>query len=128
TVRSHPEHPGLEVLGEMLLAGAGATGAATGYARVDYYTPPGLAPAWGDVRFTVVGTEGYLEVRSVDQSVLVVDGERQETISCTEEASGWGARYLDGTLVTREHVFAVTEACLRAQAGARRPGIDGSRG
>jgi predicted dehydrogenase len=128
TVRSHSEHPGVEVLGEMLLAGSSAAGAVTGYARVDYLTPAGLAPAWGDVRFTVVGTEGYLEVRSVDQTVLVVDGDRQETIACTEEPSGWGARYLDGTLVTQEHVFTVTETCLRAQAGARRAGIDGIEG
>ena len=63
--------------------------------------PAASRPAWGDVRFTVVGTEGYLEVRHVDQTVLVVDGERQETIDCTEEPAGWGARYLDGTLITR---------------------------
>ena len=73
TIRSHPEHPGVEVLGEMLLAADGATG----YARVDYFTPKGLAPAWGDVRFTVVGTDGYLEVRHVEQTVTVVDGDRQ---------------------------------------------------
>jgi predicted dehydrogenase len=119
TVRSHPEHAGVEVLGEMLLA----AGHATGYARVDYFTPAGLAPAWGDVRFTVVGTDGTLEVQQVPQTVLVVDGGRVETIACTEEPSGWGTRYLDGTLVAQEHVFAVTDVCLRAQAAARR--IDG---
>ena len=37
TVRAHPEHPGVQVLGEVLLA----TDGATGYARVDYYTPSG---------------------------------------------------------------------------------------
>ncbi len=116
TVRAHPEHPGLQVLGEMLVASPDATG----YARVDYLTPAGLAPAWGDVRFTAVGTEGYLEVRHVDQTVLVVDGEQQETIVCTEQPSGWGTRYRDGTLVTQEHVFAVTETCLRAQVQAHR--------
>jgi predicted dehydrogenase len=115
TVRAHPEQPGVQVLGELLLAADGATG----YARVDYFTPAGLAPAWGDVRFTVVGTEGYLEVRHVDQTVLVVDGEKQETIPCTEQPSGWGARYLDGTLVTQEHAFTVTEICVAAQAEAR---------
>jgi predicted dehydrogenase len=116
TVRAHREHAGVEVFGEMLVA----ADRATGYARVDYLTPAGLAPAWGDVRFTVVGTDGYLEVQQVPQTVLVVDGERSETLECTEQPSGWGSRYLDGTLVTQEHVFAVTEICLRAQAQARR--------
>jgi predicted dehydrogenase len=116
TIRSHPQHPGVEILGEMLVAADGATG----YARVDYLTPKGLAPAWGDVRFTVVGTDGYLEVQQVPQTVLVVDGERNETIACTEQPSSWGRRYLDGTLVTQDHVFTVTEICLRAQAQARR--------
>ena len=77
-VRAHDDHPGVEVIGEVLLE----TGHATGYARVDYLTPAGLG-AWGDVRFTVVGTAGYLEVRHVDQTVTVVDGERRETIDCT---------------------------------------------
>src|SRR5262249_23465739 len=116
TVRSHAEHPGVEILGEMLVAGEGATG----YARVDYLTPTGLAPAWGDVRFTVVGTEGYLAVQQVPRTELVEDGERSETIQCTGQPSGWGGRYLDGALVTQEHVFTVTEICLLAQAQARR--------
>jgi hypothetical protein len=71
------------------------------------------------VRFTVVGTEGYLEVRHIDQTVLVVDGEKQETISCTEAPAGWGDRYLAGALVTQDHAFTVTEICLAAQSAAR---------
>ena len=102
----------------MLLAADGATG----YARVDYFTPKGLAPAWGDVRFTVVGTEGYLEVRHVDQTVLVVDGETRETIDCTGEPAGWGDRYLAGTLFDQEHVFAVPEICLRRRSAHARRG------
>jgi predicted dehydrogenase len=116
TIRSHPEHPGVEVLGELLLAADGATG----YARVDYFTPKGLAPAWGDVRFTVVGTDGYLEVRHVEQTVTVVDGDRREVVDCTGETAGWGARYLAGTLFDQEHVFAVSGICLDAQRHARR--------
>ncbi len=115
TVRAHPEHPGVQVLGEVLLA----TDGATGYTRVDYYTPDRSRATWGDVRFTVVGTEGYLEVRHVDQTVLVVDGEKRETISCTEEPAGWGSRYLDGSLITQDHAFTVTEICLEAQSAAR---------
>jgi predicted dehydrogenase len=53
-----PEWPELEDFGEMLLRGDRGTG----YARVDWYTPDGL-DTWGDGRLTVLGTEGYIEVR-----------------------------------------------------------------
>jgi predicted dehydrogenase len=111
TVRGLPDDPGVEVLGEMMLR----ADAATGYARVDYLTPKGLAPAWGDVRFTAVGTDGYLEVRQIEQSVLVVDNEGREVVECAGRPAGWGDRYLAGTLVDQEHVFTVTACCLEAQ-------------
>ncbi|GIU90514.1 MAG: oxidoreductase [Acidimicrobiia bacterium] len=126
TVRAHDDHPGVEVIGEMLLE----AGHATGYARVDYLTPAGLG-AWGDVRFTVVGTDGFLEVRHVDQTVTVVDGERRETIECAGGPVTWADQVLAGSPpVTQEHVFTVTRICLEAQERARRlprPGglIDG---
>jgi predicted dehydrogenase len=120
TVRGHDEHPGVQVLGELLLAAADSTARATGYARVDYFTPAGLAPAWGDVRFTVVGTDGFLEVRHMEQTVTVVDDERRETIDCAGARTAWGERFLAGDLVDQAHVFAVTEACLEAQRRARR--------
>jgi predicted dehydrogenase len=113
-VRAHADHPGLEVLGEMMLA----TETASGYTRVDYFTPAGLG-AWGDVRFTVVGTEGYVEVQHVPQTVLVVDGERAETIVCADEPVDWPDRCLAGTLMTQEHAFTVTRLCLDAQRQAR---------
>ena len=79
----------------------------------------GTRAAWGDVRFTVVGTEGYVEVQHVQQTVLVVDGERAETIVCADEPVDWPDRCLAGTLMTQEHVFTVTRICLDAQRQAR---------
>ena len=38
------------------------TGDVTGYIRVDWFTPEGL-PDWGDGRLTILGTEGYIELR-----------------------------------------------------------------
>jgi hypothetical protein len=35
---------------------------ACGYMRVDWFTPDGL-PTWGDGRFTIVGTDGTIELR-----------------------------------------------------------------
>lgn len=33
-----------------------------GYIRVDWFTPDGLS-SWGDGRLTILGTDGYIEVR-----------------------------------------------------------------
>ncbi len=116
TVRAHDEHRGVELLGEMLLA----SDTATGYARVDYLTPAGLG-AWGDVRFTVVGTDGYIEVRHVEATVTVVDDSTKETIDCAGRPVPWPEQMLRGEPpVTQAHVFTVTRVCLEAQATARR--------
>lgn len=115
TVRSHDEHPGVQVLGEMLLAAPNATG----YTRVDYFTPKGLG-AWGDVRFTAVGTEGYVEVRAVGETLLFVNGDERNEIECHDRPVEWPARFLEGAMPYEQaHVFAVNDICLRAQASAR---------
>ena len=56
--RANPDHPEFQDFGEMLLR----TPDATGYIRVDWFTPDGL-PTWGDGRLTLIGTEGYMELR-----------------------------------------------------------------
>jgi len=115
TVRAHEDHPGVQVLGEMLLR---APDGRTGYARVDYFTPKGLG-AWGDVRFTAVGTEGTLEVNAVENTVRVVDAEKVETIEASATPVTWPNAIVRGEMpVPQEHVFAVHDICLRAQAGA----------
>jgi hypothetical protein len=42
----------------MVLRGDGGTG----YVLIDWFTPDGLS-TWGDVRLTILGTEGYVELR-----------------------------------------------------------------
>ena len=119
TVRAHDEHAGVQVLGEMLLR---APDGRTGYARVDYFTPKGLG-AWGDVRFTVVGASGSLEVHAVGNTVTVVDADRVETIDAATTPVTWAKEFVGGGLpVTQAHVFAVHDACLRAQALAEGSG------
>jgi hypothetical protein len=39
-----------------------SSASAQGYMRLDWYTPD-AAPNWGDGRLTLLGTEGYIEVR-----------------------------------------------------------------
>ncbi len=115
-VRSHPEHDGVQILGEMLLR---APDGRTGYARVDYLTPAGLG-AWGDVRFTVVGTAGTIEVRPMNETVDVVDGERRERIECAGRPVEWAEAFLRGEMpVAQEHAFTVHDVCLRAQRAAQ---------
>ena len=55
---ANPSDPELEDFGEILLRGDRTQG----YIRVDWYTPDGLG-SWGDGRLTVLGTDGYLELR-----------------------------------------------------------------
>jgi predicted dehydrogenase len=112
TVGAHPEHLGLQTFGEMLLR---ATDGRTGYARVDYFTPKGLG-AWGDVRLTIVGTDGTIEVRSMDNTLTVVDDERVETIVCDHQPVQWALQFLHGTMpIAQSHVFAVHDVVLQAQ-------------
>src|SRR5262245_38760087 len=55
---NHPQYPGLEDFGDVMLRGNGGTG----YIRVDWFTPDGL-DTWGDGRLTILGTDGFIEIR-----------------------------------------------------------------
>jgi hypothetical protein len=54
----HPQYPEFEDFGDVMLHGNGGAG----YIRVDWFTPSGLK-TWGDGRLTVLGTDGYIEIR-----------------------------------------------------------------
>ena len=106
---------------------------ATGFFRVDWYTPDGLS-TWGDGRLTVLGTEGYLEVRKyVDiagapgtDHLLLVDEDGTRRIDCGAaplpyyEALLRDVRERTETAMPQAHCFKVMELALRAQAEARR--------
>ncbi len=125
----HPEHPELEDFGEALLEGEGASG----YVRVDWFTPDGL-PVWGDGRLLLLGTEGTLEVRKyVDPGgrpggdhVFLVDGKGTRYLDCQGVELPLGRLLLDDvanrtqTAMSQAHCFAACELALRAQAQARR--------
>ena len=55
---NNPQYPGLEDFGDTMVRGDGGTG----YIRVDWFTPDGLA-TWGDGRLTILGTDGFIEIR-----------------------------------------------------------------
>ena len=127
----HPQHPELEDFGEMLLRGPRASG----YARVDWYTPDGLE-TWGDGRLFVLGTEGYLEVRKyVDVTgrpggdhLYWVDSAGPHFEDCQGGDLPYGRqlvadiRQRTETAMSQAHCFLACELALRAEAQAARLG------
>lgn len=55
----HPGFPELDDFGEAHVV---MDNGATGYCRVDWFTPDGLS-TWGDGRTFILGTDGYIELR-----------------------------------------------------------------
>lgn len=129
--RAHPDHPRFEDYGEVHLRSA----TTSGLARVDWFTPDGLA-TWGDVRLFLLGTEGAIEVRkNIDldgrdggDHLFLVDGGATHHVDCSEDPLPHIDRYLDdvrtrgSSLMSQEHCFRVCELALRAQDDAVRAG------
>jgi predicted dehydrogenase len=128
-----PDHPRMQDIGSMTLAGATAGGEpVVGDHRLDYLTAKGLG-TWGDCRLTIVGTEGTIEARAnVDvagaegaEHLIVVDAEGTRRVDISNVVVDWGDQLLadladDGErLMTQQHAIDVTDVCLRAQAAAR---------
>jgi predicted dehydrogenase len=125
----HPEYPGLEDFGDVMLRGDKGTG----YIRVDWFTPKGLA-TWGDARLTVLGTDGYLEVRkNIDLAgrpgadhLLIVDKDGTRYIDCKKEPLPFGERLVDDilhrteTAMPQQHCFLAMELALKAEKMARK--------
>ena len=128
---ANPDHPGLQDFGEILLRSEKASG----YVRVDWYTPDAL-PNWGDGRLTVLGTEGYIELRKyVDVAgrdgtdhLFLVNRDRCEYIDASKAPLPYFERLINDvkhrtdTAMVQEHCFKVMELALHAQANATRLG------
>ena len=127
----NPETPELEDFGEVLLRGNGGTG----FIRVDWFTPKGLG-VWGDGRLTILGTDGYIELRKyVDVAgrpggdhLFLVDGKGQQHMDCSREPLPYGLRLVQDilnrteTAMPQAHCFLATELALKAEALATRVG------
>ncbi|HYF55120.1 MAG TPA: Gfo/Idh/MocA family oxidoreductase [Salinarimonas sp.] len=102
--------------------------AASGYIRVDWFTPDGL-PTWGDGRLVVLGTEGTIEVRKYldvagrpgTDHLFLADRAGTRHIDCASEPLTYFRRFLADTrertqtAMTQEHVFTVSRLALEAQ-------------
>jgi predicted dehydrogenase len=125
---NHPQYPGLEDFGDVLLRGDGGTG----YIRVDWFTPDGLN-SWGDGRLTILGTDGYIEIRkNVDiagrpggNHLFYVNQKETKYIDCNNETLPFGKLFVDDILnrtetsMRQEHCFLATELALKAEKQAQ---------
>ena len=122
--RNNPQRPGLQDVGDAHLR----TDSATGYIRVDWFTPSGL-PTWGDGRLTILGTEGYIELRKyIDiagrpgtDHLFLVNAEGPRHIDCSATVLPFGALFLDDvrnrtqTAMPQERCFNAMKLALTAQ-------------
>jgi len=123
----HPDRPRFQDFGDVMLRGNGGTG----YIRLDWFTPAGL-PTWGDTRLTILGTDGYIEVRkNIDLAgreggnhLFVADAKGVRYIDCSKVELPYGRQLIDDVLdrtetaMTQTHCFLATELALIAQEKA----------
>jgi predicted dehydrogenase len=127
---NHPQYPELDDFGDCQLV---LDNNATGYFRVDWFTPDGLQ-MWGDGRLFILGTEGYIEQRkymnlgfkgSGGGHVFLANG-KEETYYHVEGQVGYpffGRLILDclnrsEKAMSQEHAFKAAELSLIAQRDA----------
>ncbi|HSY33268.1 MAG TPA: Gfo/Idh/MocA family oxidoreductase [Verrucomicrobiae bacterium] len=126
---NHPQYPGLEDFGDVMLRGDHGTG----YIRVDWFTPDGLA-TWGDGRLFVLGTDGYFEIRknvdiagrNLGSFLFQIDQKGTRYIDCQDVALPYGEQLINDVLdrtdtaMNQEHCFYAMELALKAEKQAQR--------
>jgi len=126
---AHPQYPNFEDFGDVMIRGNGGTG----YMRVDWFTPDGLK-TWGDGRLTILGTDGYIEIRkNIDiagreggSHLFLVNNKDTQYIDCSTVELPYGRQLVDDiinrteTAMKQHHCFLATELALKAQKAAQR--------
>ena len=125
----HPQRPNFEDFGDVMLKGNGGSG----YIRVDWFTPDAL-DTWGDGRLTILGTEGYIEVRkNTDVAsgkkggnhLYMVNQKEMLHMDCNNVNLPFGGLFVDDVLnrtetaMTQKHCFLATEMAVTAQKLAK---------
>ncbi|QGY45642.1 gfo/Idh/MocA family oxidoreductase [Maribellus comscasis] len=104
---------------------------ATGYIRIDWFTPEGL-DTWGDGRTFILGTEGYIEMRKyIDiagreggNHLFLVNQKETKYYNCSEVNMPYGEQLVNDvvnrteTAMTQDHCLLATELALTAQKNA----------
>jgi predicted dehydrogenase len=131
---NHAQYPLFEDFGDVMLRGDGGMG----YVRVDWFTPDGLN-TWGDGRLTILGTEGYIELRKYTDvagreggdHLFLVDGKQTRYFDCKDEPLPYGEQLIydiinrTETAMSQEHCFLATELALKAQQQAKKIELKG---
>src|SRR5678815_1643394 len=97
----HPQYPEFQDFGDVVLRGDGGTG----YIRVDWFTPDGLS-SWGDGRLTIIGTDGFIEIRkNVDVAgrpggnhLFLTDQKETRYFDCNKDPLPYGEQLVDDVL------------------------------
>jgi predicted dehydrogenase len=125
----YPQYPGLEDFGDATFRGNNGTG----YIRVDWFTPDGLN-TWGDARLTILGTEGFIEIRkNIDiggreggNHLFITDHKSTRYMDCSKDPIPYGEQLVDDilnrteTAMTQQHCFLATQLALKAQEQAQK--------
>ncbi|MCA6500542.1 MAG: Gfo/Idh/MocA family oxidoreductase [Chitinophagaceae bacterium] len=123
----HPQYPNMQDFGDVMIRG----NKGTGYIRVDWFTPDALG-SWGDGRLTILGTDGYIEVRkNIDiagpaggNHLYLVNHKETRFIDCNNDTLPFGSLFVDDVLnrtetaMSQQHCFLATELALLAQQQA----------
>jgi predicted dehydrogenase len=124
---NHPQYPHFEDFGDVTVRGDRGTG----YLRVDWFTPDGLK-TWGDDRLTILGTEGYIELRkNIDiagreggNHLFLVNQKETRYFNCSNDPLPYGELFVNDiinrtqTAMRQDHCFLATELALKAQKKA----------
>jgi predicted dehydrogenase len=125
---NHPQHPELEDFGDVMWRGNNGMG----YARVDWFTPDGLA-TWGDGRSFILGTDGTIELRKYTDiagrpggsHLFIVDRTETRYVDCSGVDLPYGRQLVQDVLdrtetaMSQAHCFLASELVLKAQAQAQ---------
>jgi predicted dehydrogenase len=121
--------PNFEDFGDVVLRGDQGAG----YVRVDWFTPDGL-DTWGDGRLTILGTDGFIEVRKntdiagkgPGSYLFIADEKGMRAIDCREVPLPYGPAIVNDVLnrtetaMSQEHCYLASELVLLAQKQATR--------
>ncbi|MBX3066415.1 MAG: Gfo/Idh/MocA family oxidoreductase [Anaerolineae bacterium] len=125
----YPQYPDFDDFGDMMVS----SDHATGYCRVDWFTPDGLG-SWGDGRMTILGTDGFIEIRkNIDiagrpggNHLILVDQKGTQYINCEDVPLTYGKTLVQDilnrteTTMPQAHCFLASELVLQAEQVARR--------
>jgi predicted dehydrogenase len=126
---ANQQYGDFEDFGDVMLQGNNGSG----YIRIDWFSPKGLK-TWGDGRLTILGTEGFIEIRkNIDiaryptgNHLYMSNQEGTKYIDCNDVDLPFGPQVVDDVLnrtetaMTQEHCFLAMELALKAQAMANR--------